>query len=267
MGLESEPHEDEWDFYFCVVDDRPASIFLNLRYELDAERRRGDTLGWARIGMLDSDEHGMGSAAEAEVLWPLEESLVQAASERGLVQVGRLRTDATWELTFYGSGEIEHVLRELAEPLDLGGRPVEVGSRADGDWAYYDEFLVPDAERRQWMHDRRIVDVLHEHGDDLSPRPVNHWAYFPSAAARDAFVADTGRLGFALEAASEDASGPMPFGANVVRDDSVEVDEIHDVVMSLIELARRHGGDYDGWETAVLAPKRRGWGLRRRGSG
>ena len=70
MGADGELHDDEWDFYFSTVDDRPASIVLNLRFERDTDARRGDTLGWVRIGMLDPDEHGMGSGVEAEILRP-----------------------------------------------------------------------------------------------------------------------------------------------------------------------------------------------------
>jgi hypothetical protein len=121
----------------------------------------------------------------------------------------------------------------------------------DAAWSSYDEFLLPDRERRQWMQDRRIVETLESHGDELAPRRVDHWAYFPAAPARDAFVADARRDGFALERASDDAGEELGFGAQVFRDDSVELDDVHEVVMTLFELAERHGGDYDGWETAV----------------
>jgi hypothetical protein len=257
-----ERHEDEWDFYPCRVDDRPASIFLNLRYERDEKARQKSTLAWVTIEMLDPDEHGMGSAAEANALYPVEDAIVEAASARGLVHVGRLRNADAWQLTFYGPSGGLDALAELVEQADLGGRSVEVAGQDDPEWRYYDEFLLPDAERRQWIHDRRLVETLEEHGDDLSPRPVNHWAYFPTADSRDAFVADARGLGFALENASGDGDPPLPFGANIVRKDSVEVEDVHEVVMTLFELASRHSGDYDGWETPVLAPKRSRWGLR-----
>jgi hypothetical protein len=57
---------DDWDFYPCVVDDRPASIFLNLRYEHTRPSSLADTLFWLRIHMLDPADNGMGSSAEGE---------------------------------------------------------------------------------------------------------------------------------------------------------------------------------------------------------
>jgi hypothetical protein len=51
------------------------------------------------------------------------------------------------------------------------------------------------------MQDRRVVETLERHGDDLTTvRRVDHWAYFRTAAARDAFVADAGEQGFRLDA-------------------------------------------------------------------
>lgn len=124
--------------------------------------------------------------------------------------------------------------------------------RPDPDWGYYREFLLPDEERRRWMEDRRIVDVLREHGDALmTPRPVEHWIFFKTPGAREAFIASARSLGFAVESTSE-GEGETPFGLQVTREDAVELGHIHDVVMQLVELAVAHGGDYDGWETPVL---------------
>jgi regulator of RNase E activity RraB len=245
---------DEWDFYPCRVDDRPASIFLNLRYEHE-ERPTAATLYWLRIRMLDAAEHGMGTGAEAEALYPVEDALVDATMTFGLTYVGRLRTDGAWQIVFYGASGNEDALGAVARGVELGGRQIELGSKPDSMWSYYREFLLPDDERRQWMSDRRIVELLEEHGDLLStPRRVDHWAYFPSADSRDAFVKHVTRDGFEIEGVSDDADGDQSFGAQVVRTDTVELEAIHEVVMTLVRLAEQHGGTYDGWECPVERP-------------
>jgi regulator of RNase E activity RraB len=211
-----------------------------------------DTLYWVRISMLDSGVHGMGTAAEAEALRPLEDRLVDAATNIELVYVGRLRNDGVWQLTFYGSSNRDDALSELAREVRDIGRETEVGTMDDADWSYYNGFLRPDRERRQWMQDRRLVDVLEKHGDSLTAaRRVDHWAYFRTADARDGFVVDTSQAGFEVEATPDDADEPFRFGAQVFRTDSVELEEIHDVVMMLIRLVERHEGGYDGWKTSV----------------
>lgn len=244
--------DDDWDFYPCLVDDRPASIFLNLRYERARPQSSINTLYWLRIQMSDAAEHGMGNGPEAEALYPCEDALTASAADLGLVFVGRLRNGGNWQITFYGPEGHIGALNELAREAELGGRSFETGSKPDPEWNYYREFLMPNAERRQWMQDRNLVDVLEEHGDVHSiPRRIDHWAYFRTPDARQAFVQDLIPEGFALEATSDDAKA---FGAQVFRTDTVELDRIHEVVMKLFKLADQHGGNYDGWECPVEKP-------------
>lgn len=244
--------DDDWDFYPCVVEDRPASIFLNLRYERGRPPSSSNTLYWLRIQMSDAAEHGMGNGPEAEALYPCEDAMTASAADLGLVFVGRLRNSGDWQITFYGPAGHRGALDELAREAELGGRSFETGSKPDPEWTYFREFLMPNAERRQWMQDRRVVDVLEEHGDVHSiPRRIDHWAYFRTPDARQAFVQDLVPEGFALEGTADDAQA---FGAQVFRTDTVELDHIHEVVMKLFKLADQHGGDYDGWECPVEKP-------------
>lgn len=243
--------EDDWDFYPCRVDGHPASIFLNLRYEHTRSPSSINTLYWLRIYMSDAGEHGMGNSQEAEGLFSVEDTLTDSAESLGLVFVGRLRNNGAWQVTFYGPDDQSTAFDALANDLDLGGRQFETGAKPDSEWTYYREFLMPNAERRQWMQDRQVVAVLEEHGDVHSiPRRIDHWAYFRSPAARQAFVESVIPEGFALEGTSDDEA----FSAQVFRTDTVELDHIHDVVMKLFKLAELHGGDYDGWECPVEKP-------------
>jgi len=247
--------DDEWDFYPCRVEDAPASIFLNFRYERSVPSSSVGTLYWVRIHMLDPGEHGMGTAAEAEVLYPLEDQLIERLTDLALIYVGRLRNHSCWQLTFYGQSDLNEALKIAGAEMKLGGRQFDVGSKADDEWSYYRDFLLPDTERRQWMQDRRLVEVLEEKGDPLvTARRVDHWAYFSSVAARERFIVGATRDGFALEGTTEDSPGERAFGAQIFRTDSVELQHIHDVVMKLYAIAKQQDGEYDGWETSVEKP-------------
>jgi hypothetical protein len=238
---------DQYEFYPCLVDGAPASIYLNLRYE--DEPRTETTAYWLAVKMLDEGEHGIGTAEEGELLNAIEEAVIARASVAGLVYVGRVRTRGIWEMTFYGPAGRLDVIRGAAKDLAIG-RKTEAHSKTDAAWSYYRELLLPDAERRQWMDDRRLVQVLKEQGDALvTPRRVDHWAYFPSAAARDAFVDAAGKQGFEHDADDDQTAGR--FGAHVFRTDPIELDHVHDVVMLLVDAAHAQGGEYDGWETSI----------------
>lgn len=238
--------DDDWDFYPCQVDDAPASIFLNLRYRSSAPFGDTDTHYSLRIELIDKAEHGMGSAAEADALYPIEDEVIERAQALGFLYVGRLRTAGYWELTFYAPAESLDALAALAAGIAV--RKAVAEARPDPDWDYYRDFLFPNDERREWMQDRRLVDKLQEQGDPLTtPRRVDHWLEFPTPEARNLFVADLAAEGFALESFSD------PGGARVHRIDAVELETIHAAVVTLLGMAVRHGGTYDGWETVVMA--------------
>ena len=247
---------DAWEFYVCSIDDAPASIFLNLDFEAHAPLRDADTLYVVRIHLREPDDHGMGTVAEAELLRSIEDRITEGAQATGLYYVGRVRSGGVWQLTFYGRTGWIDALTPTHSTLDLlAGRRVDVRTMPDPDWGYYREFLLPDAERRQWIADRNVVEALRDRGDTLTlPRHVHHWAFFASATARAAFIADAEREGFAVAGLVDTAEGERAFGAQLDRVDSVGLDHIHDVTMGLVELAEQHGGDYDGWEASLERP-------------
>jgi len=238
--------EDAFDFYPCLVDKAPASIYVNLRF-IDGERPAGaDTRFSIAFGMNAPGPHGIGSADEGETLDAIERDLIAALGRHGLVYAGRIRGRGEWESTFYGPASAGGIVRELAEATKRGH---EVRSSADAEWRYYAELLVPDAERLRWMDDRRLVEILAEQGDRLAtPRAVEHKLQFPSAATREAFIVDVQRDGFRMNTTVENDHEHV---AHVEREDSIELDHIHEVVMKLSDKAHAHGGSYVGWTAPI----------------
>ncbi len=239
--------DGEWEFYPCRVNDAPASIMLDLTFR-DAKRSGLDTLYYVGLQILEPGDHGMGTGADVTRLHSAEDAICDAAKAAGFRYVGRLRNAGDWQLTFYGRAGLEQALEALVIPL-RGERGYRTGSKPDAACGYYHEFLMPDAERWQWILDRRVVEQLAAAGDHhASPRLVDHFLYFEDAARRDAFAAAATAKGFQVEPTQEG------IGAHLVRRDSVDLGHVHDVVMVLRALAQEHGGDYDGWGAPVVKP-------------
>lgn len=234
------PDDDDLEFYPCLVDGAPSSIYVNLRFE-SAPPAAADTRYTIAIAMRERGEHGIGTAAEAASLNLVEEALMARAFAIGVTYVGRVRTRGIWETTFYGPRGQLAPLRTLAIER-AGDRRVAAIMTPEPAWTYYRELLLPDAERRQWMDDRRMVQVMIELGDRLSTRRrVDHHLAFPDPAARSEFVAAVVAAGFA------------PNERGVHRDDPIELDHIHDVVMILIDAAAPLGGRYERWIAGIAA--------------
>lgn len=241
------PIVSDWDFYPSTVDGRPASVYVNLELRRVGPAVGADTQFVVRVAMLDLGPHGMGTAAESAVLFPVEDELEKRLAAHDVIYVGRIRSHGVWEMSFYGPASAgEHVVVEVPD------RVCTIDVTSDPDWDYFERMLSPSTECYQWIINRRIVEVLEECGDPLVvPRKVDHWAYFSTKAARDAFVVAAVRDGFAFERV--DADEPDNFCARMSRENPATLEEIHEAVMLLVEHARANGGRYDGWESPLEA--------------
>jgi hypothetical protein len=235
--------DDDFDFYPCLVDGAPASIYVNMRYE-SAPPATHDTRYTIAVLMREPGEHGIGTADEAAALNLVEEALMARAFVQGLTYVGRLRSKGVWEVTFYGPRGHLPPLRALATER-AGDRRVAAIMNPEADWTYYRELLLPDAERRQWMDDRRMVQILGEQGDHpATPRRVDHRLAFPDTDARDKFLGAAIAAGFTVD------TDELVVRAH--RMDPIELDHIHDVVMTLVDAATPLGGRYERWEAGIV---------------
>ena len=106
--------------------------------------------------------------------------------------------------------------------------------------------------------DRDVIAQLKSNGSDVTkPTDVLHYLYIPSR--RDAEAVSRRSVAAGYRAAVEDPLGMLPNGTMEKRY-SVKA---HKTVVPSIEnirraraffevLARRYGGEYDGWEAAIV---------------
>lgn len=242
-------HNASWEYYPCLVDEAAASISVDLAW---ADRAPVDGLTQVyavHLPLRTPGEHGMGTADEAERVWPIEDALVERTTKLGWAYVGRLRNLGRWQLTFYGPAGKDQVFEAvIVDVLDGLGQPFTANGGPDPDWDYYASFLYPDEERLRWILDRQLVAQLEEAGDvHEQSRPVDHRLTFDDADGGRAFVAAVEARGFAAATSQEGAR----LVVDLVRDDPVTLDHIHTVVMELVALADHGDGIYDGWGCPV----------------
>jgi len=248
--------EDKFEFYPARVDDRPASIFINLAYNDIAPIPSATEAYCVFIQIREPGDHGMGSSAEESLqLNDLEDQINELAINLGLYPIGRLRNNGVWQPCYMGPPDIdfESSVSDLVKKST--GHEVGFGGKHDPEWKYYSEFLYPDAERWQWIMNRRTVDHFADNGDRLTPpRRVDHWAYFPNRGSRTRFTNVAIGLGFAVESSwrEKEATNGKAWAVQIFRTDSIELGHIHDVVMELVRAAEAQGGEYDGWEAPIL---------------
>lgn len=242
---------EDWNFYLCRVDDKPASIFLDLALHDAAPITAFPQLGYAHVYMQQPRPDGLSSNEEFETLSLIDDALEDALKPLAGRYAGRLTTDGFRTFYFYAADASSFEAAFAALMSRFAGYDFETGHRDDPDWSIYREFLYPGPVDRQRIANQNVVNVLLDRGDKPQiPRPIEHWSYFPDAARAAAFAEWLGDRGF-----TTDACKPVEPGSHLVRfmrvDQSAEIDN---VVLPLHARAEELGGEYDGWECQVIAP-------------
>jgi len=245
---------EQWDSYFCNVNDKLASVCLDLGIRDRVPDKSRPYLLWVWVYMQAPRPDGLSSHEEAEVLWKLEDKLTAALEVRlDAIFVGRITTDGRREFYYYlsqppGDGsEISRALHSFPE------YEFDWGKKHDPGWEQYFSVLCPSEEELETIKNERVLETLEEHGDRLEQeREVRHWAYFKTARDRETFVAGVRDLGYAVQSTSEDTKEPYPFQVCIGRTDRVDRDSINEIVFELFRLAKATNGLYDGWETEVV---------------
>lgn len=246
--------EGRWNFYALRVDDRPASIYLDLSLADEVQAETYPVMAWLRVEMREPRDDGLSSQQEFDALVALEDHVVPMLAGAGqAVYAGRNTSSGCRDFFFYvvqGESWDAQVEQAMRAAPDYRFRS---GHRPDPTWNAYHEFLYPGPRTRESMENRDVCAALEERGDALLQlREIDHWAHFPSAGERDEFLRKARAMGFENRTPTRDDDGEPDWGAQVFRSDVPGYGAIDDICLPLYDLAHECGGRYDGWECEVV---------------
>lgn len=240
---------DHWNFYALLVDDKPASIFVDLNVTKDEKISDFPTMAYLRVKMNSPRPDGLSSQDEYDILIALEKDVTEAAGRTGkYLYVGRNTSSGNRDFYFYAQDhDIEDFL--INAMRNWPTYDFETGHRPDKDWATYWRFLYPSAEDFQRMRNREVIDRLLEHGDRISePRKIDHFAVFGTRDGRAAFADYLDANGYHIIEMADAANGEF----QITFDKTNRPDQIDDVTIDLFRTARDNSGDYDGWGCTIV---------------
>jgi regulator of RNase E activity RraB len=245
---------EEWDFYICQMDSKPASIYLNLKAASDTAIADNPYSAYVRVYMRNPREDGLSSNEEFDQLVAIEDAVIDGLAAAKLATfVGRITSDGCRDLYFYAPTEkgIEPAVHGLMAAFS--DYEYETGGRPEPDWETYLNFLYPTAEDYQRIQNRRVCSALEKAGDAFTvERPIEHWVYFPAEDAQQRFVKEALELGYQLDDAFGPTADDARYGVRVSCNAIPSFAEIDGLTVPLFRLAQEYGGDYDGWETQVV---------------
>lgn len=245
---------ENWNHYQRRVNAYPVSIFVDLGLADRAPEPVRPMLVQVRYPLLSPAADGLSDPVEAETLFAIEDWLFAAVSRPHQARyVGRKTEHATRTHYYYGPPEItgEGIAQRARQQFP--GYVFEVALQPDRDWLAYFTELQPTRLERQTLETARQIEALEAAGDDLRhPRLIEHVAHFPSATARDQFLAQIAGTGFSVRQISPpegdaDADAEFCYVLRLTREDPADPVSLDGLVSDLLLRCENCGGVYSGW--------------------
>ena len=239
----------DWDFYALLVEDRPASIFVDLALAGRAPLAGATNMAYVSVLMRAPRSDGLSSQEEFDDLVAVERSLEAAIQAQDyIIYAGRCTTAGCRDFYFYVADPDVFDTTVAEAMVQHPDYRFDTGHRPDPAWSVYREFLYPGARDMQRIQNRRVLALLEEHGDRLDvPRWIDHRAYMPTPAAAEALQIHLFELGYSIDTHADDEG-------EAVTVDFKRIDrpqEIEQVVIPIFDTVRSLGGTYDGWGCEV----------------
>jgi hypothetical protein len=240
----------DFDFYLVEMEERPASFVVDLAAGAHAPLSTHPMRLDVRVPMLRPRADGLRDAGELDDLGDLEDQFTRRLETAvDAIYVGRA--------VFAG-----HTVLHYYMPRDAGGRFDELPAIAgpsgayrpswaiddDPGWSVYLEVLTPDPYEHATIWNRRLLRSFEDDGDHLQrPRPIDHYAFFPSQDQADRAATALTAAGFLPDpvvAPREDGDG---WALQFHRDDALANGRPDQFCAEILDIVLPEGGDYDGW--------------------
>jgi uncharacterized protein (TIGR01619 family) len=243
-----------WNSYFCNVNDKLASIFLNIDLRESAPDATRTWLMWIFVYFQHPRPDGLSSREEFDTLSALEDKLTEAIEHECRATLsGRITTDGHREFYFYASNPqpFEEV---VAKSMTVFGEyEFDTGKQKDTDWNQYLNVLYPSEEDIERIKNREVLEGLRRNGDLLqSPRDILHWAYFKTEHDRSHFKDSAQSLGYRIDSEREFKEKGNPFGVCIEKQQDVQADALDEAVINLFRAVKKTNGEYNGSESPVV---------------
>jgi len=251
----------DFDFYMTMIDDKPASIVVDLAAGAAAPVATHPVLLGIRVPMRNPRPDGLRDGEELDALAELEDSFTdRLVAEVDALYAGRIVHDGDTTLYYYAPAEHRQRLDDDLPAVtgDPGEYEPEWWVDDDPDWQLYDELLAPGPYDVQTIWNRRLIQVFVEKGDHLGePREIDHAATFPTEEQAERASAALTVAGFRCDDVErpddpddEDSGWRVEFH----RDDSLAEGRPDEFVAEILDIILEEEGDYDGWGAPHVGP-------------
>lgn len=243
-----------WASYLSHFTHYPVIIALDMGLAPVAPVAGYDQYLTVSIPMIQPLLNGFPNEKELGLFWEMERFIVeQVERTANAIYAGRTTTQGKKHLIFflYDSTKIPSIMAKVNRKYS--SYAIQSRLEADPEWDIYFDLLYPNLEETNSLLNQRMVNRLLRQGDDLTQvRWVDHWIYFKTEEGRTAFINTVEGQGFETEAVpTQEGEHHYPYLVRTRKQHLVDLKTVNAITATIRTWARTHGGDYDGWETAV----------------
>lgn len=252
VDLENLPNE--WGSFSTLIDDRMASIRLNLALNSIAPYPSYTYALRLRIAILKVDpETGFPDYDEFSNLNLIEDCLSEAMKRIAAIYVGVVITDGHIEFYYYLKDRERH-MPIIAQVMEQFSKyQYSSATLVDPEWKQYFDFLYPNEYEYQSILNQRIWYRLDKEGDDHSQlREITHKFSFETYDDRVSFMGDASALDYDISSRKKEEGDPRPYKLEISRLATTELHSINQQVWELIEISKKYNGKYSGWSCNVV---------------
>ena len=158
MTLDSNRLEviNDWDSFFCNVNESLASVFVNLGFFQVAPFQNQPKLAWLWIRLNNPRDDGLSRDEEFDTLCEYEDDLEDAINHYGLSHyVGRITTCGMRQFYFYipATADFKEIVDEVLSKHQ--SYLFQLGEKPDPTWSQYFDLLYPGENGLEQIRKRR----------------------------------------------------------------------------------------------------------------
>jgi uncharacterized protein (TIGR01619 family) len=248
--------DENWDNFITSVNGHPVSIVVDLSLRDKAPVKERPYLVILRTKYPDADASGFPGDSSREELIQIENELESVLKTgNGAVYAGRFTQRGLREFYFYTLDTLDYA-KHCSRVMENHTRfPWLVKAVYDKTWSNYFEVLTPSEVEMEKIENRRMVKALKEKGDDLTKtRDIEHFLYFKTQGNRRGFLTSLELPRFKVidMPVEKTEPGDYPFRLVISRQDKPDIQNMDQITIGFVQLAKKNNGRYDGWKTLVV---------------
>lgn len=243
---------ENWGLYIADYEGKPGSVAVNLALRDPAIQNAFPFRASFSLPISPCRPDGLSEGNALEIAGKEEDRIMDAISKSGkkFTVAGTFTHNCQRRIYLYLDKDngLQNELTSLLKKYPASVTDIKV--LQESSWSAYSEFLYPNKYNYQQIGNNDVIRQLMQAGDDPSkPRMLEHMLYFKTDEDRTSALAEAIAAKFKLISQEVDKNHDYAYTLEIGFESPLQ--EVHPQTYYLVDLAEKHNGKYDGWQSEI----------------